>query len=98
MARFVIVNGPNKFDLMVSLLEGNWQTQKWVEFQVRKGHDIREKISLLIVRITGMSREDGSGESWNITFLESNNRVGSGYYSIKTRKGFLEIPDQPVVK
>jgi len=94
MARFNIAGGPGKFDLMVSLFEGNYQTQKWVEFQVRRGNDIREKISLILVKITGMAREDGSGESWNITFCESNNRVGSGYYSIQTRKGFLEITDR----
>ena len=60
MAQFKIVNGPSKFDLMLSLFEG-----KKVAFELEpcpKGG--------VVVRweffISSIQREDGSSESWNI--------------------------------
>lgn len=93
MAHLNVAQGPSKFDLMTSLFEVNSQTHKWVTFHARWGHDIREKTFPIQARIIGVEQEDGSGESWNITFCDQSNRFGTGYYSTKTRKGVLELED-----
>ena len=55
---FRIIGGPSKFDLMVSLFEGNPENRTVVAFKLG---GLRQDIN---VAITGIRQEDGSGESW----------------------------------
>jgi hypothetical protein len=91
-----ILRGPSKFDLMVSLFEGNPTLRKYVQFNIYEqrgggimGHSIP-------VAIMGIRQEDGSGESWLFegycSDSEWRNREQGyvfGYYSSQTRTGFI---------
>ncbi len=90
-----IVNGPSKFDLMLSVFEG-----KVVTFILKGG--FRPKFSRATVYppddeftcvavATSVEREDGSNDSWNFT---TNYIVGwglvklRGHFRTSDRKGF----------
>ena len=96
---FEVMSGPSKFDLMVSLFDGNSRTQKWADFQVKIENSETKFPILVHLRMIGVTREDGSGESWNISFFFKGTHDaraehgGHGHYSTRTRKGFLKIPD-----
>jgi hypothetical protein len=93
MARFVIVNGPSKFDLMVSLFDGDFQRRKEITFTVPTGVALPPMV--VTATISGAEREDGSGESWNfraMVFIPNHCswEKATGYYSTKTRQGFFQ--------
>ncbi|MBU3668915.1 MAG: hypothetical protein FGM57_03025 [Candidatus Taylorbacteria bacterium] len=94
-----IVAGPSEMQLMMSLVRA---------FQGPYGIDISKATSVHFTTdgkvptvtggfsacINGMSREDGSGNSWNIEgyLFDYPNITGfKGYYNSKTRKGFLTL-------
>lgn len=91
-----IVYGPSKFDLMVSLFEGNPTLRKRVSFSVDTGFTtsappgkklgMTEKIE---IAITGVSQEDGGGESWLFEGYSNEHKKVYGYYSSQTRKGWI---------
>jgi hypothetical protein len=86
---FNIVNGPSKFDLMVSLFEGNPESRRTVKFVVEDGREAN-------VAITMIKQEDGSGESWMYegdgNFLGGRIRFRmNGYFSSRARSGTLSI-------
>ena len=83
---FQIVDGPSKFDLMLGLFSGTCMNPRRVQFFVLDGSD-RTMLSTLL---SGVSREDGSGESWLFTG-HTNGKFVKGYFSTKTRKGHLEL-------
>lgn len=56
-----IVNGPNKFDLMLSLFVGKHVTFT-IEFK-----DGGDQKALIKTQINSIEAEDGSRESWNLT-------------------------------
>jgi hypothetical protein len=80
-----ITAGPSKWDLVLSLAEG-----KKVEITL-------EDWGRLGICIMSVRREDGSGESWNITghLIDDDAIPGywpcRGHYSTKHRSGFLEV-------
>lgn len=81
-----IVNGPSKFELMMSCFTG-----KEVRFQLEAPPDGSPTQSIFGMWI-GIEPEDGSGESWNISFRSSrpvSNMTIKGYYSSKNRSGIL---------
>jgi hypothetical protein len=95
--RYEIKDGPGKFDLAFGLFQGN-NTPRWLQFKVIKtynGGDAGigpvpgENEIEIAVRITGVSREDGSGESYNITGFSSS--YISGYFRTDRRTGFLHM-------
>jgi hypothetical protein len=89
MTHFNIVNGPSKFDLMVSLFEeGNPESPHTVKFVLEDGREAN-------VAITMIQKEDGSGESWNYVGRgDLGGRIWfhmNGYFSSRTRRGTLNI-------
>jgi hypothetical protein len=87
MTHFDIVNGPSKFDLMVSLFDNNAKPRRTVRFFLDHGHE-------LDVAITMIQQEDGSGESWNFTGTATYADGGTsfhvrGYFGTRSRKGTL---------
>lgn len=96
--QFFIKNGPSKFDLMVSLLDGDSTSRKTVEIEYGNRPEspiqIKRKIN---IRIDSLEREDGSGENWifkgyQVTEIEGLRRV-EGYYALRTRTGHIRFFD-----
>ncbi len=88
--RYVIANGPGLLELLFSLSDKeNWEGRKRVKFDLVG----EKKSTTALVFINGMTREDGSGENWTITGYRLGGTPPSvrGFYSTKTRKGFLDI-------
>ncbi len=92
-----IVEGPSKHDLFVSLGYGTTETQIRVRFGITM--DPNRMISgatVHEVRITGLTREDGSGESWLVRGYIRMRPGGqefecSGCYCIRDRSGYLTL-------
>lgn len=94
---FDVVGGPSKFDLMLSLFDGNKDPRRAVEFQLEGAR------GPITAAITMVQQEDGSGESWNFRGWLANYRRNfgiQGYYSSKSRKGHLtfEVPFHYVMR
>lgn len=95
----VIVNGPSKFDLMVSLFEGSPSPRTTVRFELQSvmpppdlmgpGYEIY-KLTNMEVAITSVAQDGGSGECWHIEGhdTEANRRV-KGTYSSQRRHGII---------
>lgn len=86
---FRIVNGPSKFDLMLSLFDGNKMPRRTVKFLLE---GIKQEVE---VAIASVEQEDGSGESWN---WAGNTRASTvrgynvkGYFATRGRVGHLEF-------
>lgn len=84
-----IVKGPSKFDLMIAFFDNNVNNTRPVDFELSDGEKIR-------VGIRGITREDGSGESWIIDsyFWGTTPHPHFGqdiklYYSTRHRRGCL---------
>lgn len=94
MARLNIVNGPSKFEVILSLFDGNAQNRRPVNLVL-----MTEKTGIFgrDFFFDSVEREDGSGECWNFSGLykpelQSDRLVRAhGFYSTQTRKGFLEV-------
>lgn len=100
-----IVNGPSKYDFMLALFDSDSRHRRQIMFELDRA-GIAEVITLLAhlarcphhtppVFINGVSRESGDGENWNFSGWSEESLVGSwnvrGYYSTKTRKGWIEF-------
>ena len=86
--RFSIVKGPSKFDLMLSLFDGNKEPRRTVELH------LEEARAPIAIAITAIEQENGSGESWIFKGYLTNYRRGfavSGFYSSSGRKGFINF-------
>lgn len=86
-----IADGPGKFDLMVSLFEGNRVPRTRVAFKVDNdnlGNGTTQ--SVLEVAITMVAQEDGSGEAWLFEGYVHSGKRGKihGFYSSQTRTGW----------
>jgi len=86
--RIDIVNGPNKWDLMLSLFDNSTSRPRIPEFHLKSGRVFR-----LLVNEVG--RESGSGDNWLISgfIVLDDGSCGlgfNGYYSTKDRDGWLE--------
>ena len=99
--RYEITAGPSKMDLMLALfdqpvIEGTIR-HRTVRFTVESVTDKhRMKVGEVELIVDGVTREDGSGESWNIEGRFAP-RPGDhlhprvkGYYSTYLRKGVYE--------
>lgn len=84
---FHITGGPNKFDIMVSLFEGNPQHRRTVEFELA---GLRKNVK---VAITGVQQESGSGESWNIEgwVMDGPSAHVECYYNSYGRSGHFKF-------
>jgi len=84
---YSIVNGPSKFDLMVSLFDA-----KEVYFTI-EGNDL-VKPKKIKIKVIGILAEDGSRESWIINYFYENKSSLSGkpiFYRSNRRIGHITI-------
>ena len=81
--RLDIVDGPSKFDIMISLFDSNRRHRRTVPFSLRS---LRLKLD---VAITSVQQEDDSGESWNIEGWVTDGLTANvkGYYNSRRREG-----------
>lgn len=87
-----LATGPSKLNLMLSLFDGSpvEGTQRILNFITESGRQFN-------VRISGVDREDGSGESWIIRGYNASHSASNqwyscnGYYNTQTRKGHLML-------
>ncbi len=82
-----VVNGPSKFDLMMALFTRKPQkpTVTFALEHAKEGY---------LATITGVSEEDGSGESWNIRgFLQDIYFAGDGLSPL--HGALLKVSRQP---
>lgn len=84
-----LINGPSKFDLMLALFD--WKPHRKVEVTGQAGQKF-------VLWITGVSAEDGSGESWNLSgtvLLHTNGKREvqpfKAYFRTDSRKGWLAV-------
>lgn len=100
--RYEIVDGPSEDSLFNSIRNKpcpccgkSWNDS--VQFQLIVSHandypEAKDRVRRLSAKISGIQREDGSGESWNITghiAIHLGTMRFKGYYSSKNRKGHL---------
>ncbi len=77
-----IENGPSKYELMLALFD-------------RKGDHLRPVTFMtspsvgLVLHITSVGIEDGSGDSWIVEGISGTGRF-KGHYRTDTRKGSIE--------
>lgn len=83
-----IVNGPSKFDLMISLFSGSnaSTTRRTVTFVLEASGDESSVTAL----IESVEREDGSGESWNFEGSQLGHWV-RGYYNSRSQTGTIVV-------
>jgi hypothetical protein len=88
-----IIGGPSKFDLATRIFDGDNREQRPVTFTLREeGNTWEERIKL-----NSAQREDGSGESWNLTgYNVANSCQVEIYYNLRHRQGhMIFIPSNP---
>ncbi|MFC1663335.1 hypothetical protein ACFL04_04215 [Patescibacteria group bacterium] len=94
-----VIDGPSKFDVLISLFVGKNHEQKRVEFKTgprgwnSDGSDFAVKPESIFPVILGMEREDTSGECW-ILKGRSIDKNGAHMHIInfdfRNRKGRIE--------
>ena len=57
-----IINGPSKWDFVLSATDGDNAHRRVVNFELDAGYG--RKLPVNNVLIDGLAREDGSGENW----------------------------------
>ncbi|MDO8559421.1 MAG: hypothetical protein Q7S23_00075 [bacterium] len=90
-----IVDGPSKWDLMLSLFDGDCDHRRPVAFKVRRANGFEYSVA---VTINEVGREDGSGENWNIHGYLNSDPTGmfkAGvpvrcFFTTKRRTGWLK--------
>lgn len=90
---FEITQGPSKFDLCVSLFDGNRQGRRIVEFEIKNP----AKIAKIKVAINGVDQEDGSGEKWIFRGYLFGTGISCnvhGFLSTQDRKGWIDFEPQ----
>jgi hypothetical protein len=90
-ARFSVIGGPSKYDLLASLGEGHAHLRT-VNFLLE---GCKQEISVCVM---ALEKEDGSGESWNFKALLwnwkgdlGNHWRTEGFFSTKHRRGTLRF-------
>ena len=89
MARYTILNGPSKFDLVVSLAHGDSHNRHRVAFMIRE-EDSQARDWEESVVIHRLERKDDPGEIWDFFGTGEQNYITRASYSTQTRKGWLE--------
>jgi hypothetical protein len=86
-----ILDGPSKFDLMLSLFDGNSTKPRYARFFILEP-GARESSNSIPVLISGIIREDGSGEKWIFTGYIQGKSV-TGYFCTQDRRGWIRYVD-----
>ncbi len=104
--RYEIKKGPSKFDLAFGLFRGSNGGNHEIQFTVLRVNEENGRIHLIpgekeinvSVRLIGVSREDGSGESWNLWgktadlgYVKETGFYMKGYFRTDHRTGFIYI-------
>jgi len=91
--RFLIVNGPSKWDLMLALLDGDCTSRRRVVFSLQSEKNKSMPVPDQEFIINGIDREDGSGEGWLIRGISTapHDKRMQAYFSTKTRHGWLKL-------
>lgn len=91
-----ITSGPSKWDLMLGLFDNTSEKSRYVAFVLDKPtNDYDFPHGKVEISIDSLEREDGSGDSWNITGrLRGSNQFIRAFFSTKRRKGTLTQDDQ----
>ncbi len=91
-----IIDGPSKFDLVISLFHGDSQkTRTEVLFYLEKNPGL-----LVPTMIDSVKREDGSGEKWLFKgYVRAGDFHGKvrGYYDTQLRRGWIKKEELPEV-
>jgi len=90
--RSTIINGPSKWDFVLSLTDGEYQRQRLVVFELEAGYG-RPPLSVNVA-INGIERENESDESWlfsGVSLCPISSEKIKGHFSTKTRKGWMEF-------
>lgn len=85
-----IIDGPSKWNLMLSLFDGDSLHRRPVFFftDAPAPNGLAPRVE---VYINIIEREDGSGENWNFDgCLKDSTRV-KGFFSTSRRRGWLEV-------
>lgn len=84
---FRIVNGPSKFELVISLFEGNPTPRHTATFEIEAVGGVQFKVAIYCI-----SQEDGSGESWNFEgYLTNGPSKGRGRVKGLIYRGLFPI-------
>jgi len=87
MASYKIVNGPSKWNFMLSLFDGDRDHRREITLDVET---LEGNHSLpCVYRVESVEREDDSGESWNLILRSQVGLKLKARYSTRTRKGSL---------
>lgn len=86
---YQITNGPSIFELMLGLFDNTARKPRVLRFLV--AHNAMQTDLKLV--IDSVEREDGSGDSWNISG-HSAETTWTGYYSTKSRNGTLTATEK----
>ena len=95
--RFNITDGPSKWDLILSIFDGDSSNRRKATFSIEEpeAHEKYPRLPDLDFVINGATREDGSGENWLIQgyYPGANDPTVpmNGFYSTKNRRGWLEF-------
>jgi len=92
-----ITAGPSKFDLMLSLFDGNKEPRRTVGFMIQSGKSDFHNRTALEVAITKVSQEDGSGESWCFDGCVVNTRPQfhvTGWFRTSSRGGWVKVVEK----
>lgn len=79
-----IVDGPSKYELMLGLFDSATTRPRPVEFRLSR------RVALE-AHIQSVSREDGSGESWNLEGWVVSGEVFDAYFNTKRRTGHIHL-------
>jgi len=96
---FTIKSGSSKFDLMLSLFDGNKTPRRTVTFRLEGGAAALSQLDpfSIEVAINSVSQEDGSGESWmfrGFAMTLPRRFAVNGYFRTSTREGWLKFVDE----
>jgi hypothetical protein len=91
---YKILRGPSKWDLMLSLFDSTMGSPRYAWFKVTpEDHNSKEPKSMdFCVLVNGVSREDGSSESWIFNGYSAGRKV-NGWFRTTNREGRLELAD-----
>ncbi len=96
--QLTIVNGPSRWDFAISLFEGEASRQKELKFTLEDRTRTNRPVNIVRVRLTGVEREDGSGDKWLFKGYYRLGAVSSklhGYFDLERRLGWATLEDFP---
>jgi len=97
MAHFQIINGPSKWNFILSLSDGGFASRRKVTFSIKAPQSTPDNASLLNIDcvLNGLKRTDEDDENWSFIgyciFDNSEHVPCQGFFSNLTRTGWVEF-------